>query len=96
MLNQTRAHPGIARESKFQGPGINYRAEQVITCLRFVAEVTFGVTANHRLLPRRYAQAFCVTPRLPRRVRGGLPRYPTTPRNNAHSRLRIRRTTGWG
>ena len=22
MLNQTRAHPGIARESKFQGPGI--------------------------------------------------------------------------
>src|SRR6478672_3818673 len=23
MLNQTRAHPGIARESKFQGPGIN-------------------------------------------------------------------------
>jgi hypothetical protein len=22
-LNQTRAHPGIARESKFQGPGIN-------------------------------------------------------------------------
>jgi hypothetical protein len=25
MLNQTRAHPGIARESKFQGPGINRR-----------------------------------------------------------------------
>ncbi|HMH00200.1 MAG TPA: hypothetical protein VK555_02240, partial [Terriglobales bacterium] len=23
MLNQTRVHPGIARESKFQGPGIN-------------------------------------------------------------------------
>jgi hypothetical protein len=23
MLNQTRAHPGIARESKFQGPGIS-------------------------------------------------------------------------
>jgi hypothetical protein len=22
-LNQTRAHPGIARESKFQGPGIS-------------------------------------------------------------------------
>jgi hypothetical protein len=25
MLNQTRAHPGIARESKFQGPGISLR-----------------------------------------------------------------------
>ena len=24
MLNQTRAHPGIARESKFQGPGISH------------------------------------------------------------------------
>src|SRR6478609_5946383 len=24
MLNQTRAHPGIARESKFQGPGITH------------------------------------------------------------------------
>jgi hypothetical protein len=23
MLNQTRAHPGIARESKFEGPGIS-------------------------------------------------------------------------
>jgi hypothetical protein len=25
MLNQTRAHPGIARESKFQRPGISGR-----------------------------------------------------------------------
>ncbi|MGC2437354.1 MAG: hypothetical protein WA478_11750, partial [Pseudolabrys sp.] len=25
MLNQTRAHPGIARESKFQGPGIRQK-----------------------------------------------------------------------
>ena len=28
MLNQTRAHPGIARESKFQGPGISDRTEK--------------------------------------------------------------------
>ena len=51
----------------------------MITCLRFVAEVTFGVTANHRLLPRRYAQAFCVTPRLPRRVAEAFPAIQRPP-----------------
>ena len=29
MLNQTRAHPGIARESQFEGPGI----KSVVVCL---------------------------------------------------------------
>ena len=38
MLNQTRAHPGIARESKFQGPGIS-RALQMERYPKFHNEV---------------------------------------------------------
>ena len=33
MLNQTRAHPGIARESKFQGPGITPRELEVLAAM---------------------------------------------------------------
>ena len=29
MLNQTRAHPGIARESKFQGPGMSHQTHSL-------------------------------------------------------------------
>jgi predicted P-loop ATPase len=35
-LNQTRAHPGIARESKFQGPGIREGGLKLILKNRFV------------------------------------------------------------
>ena len=44
MLNQTRAHPGIARESKFQGPGISGLGVQTI----------FG--ANEANLPHKRAE----------------------------------------